>query len=77
MSVFRPALWLVSVLSFMYSVVAFVGRLEQDAYVAAIVAVFAGSGLVLIAELEDEHNRRIAQTRMDVWARRDREGFGA
>lgn len=76
MTLFRPALVLTSLLAGIYSVVAFLGHLEGDAYVAAIVAILAAGGVLLINEMEAEHNRRIAQTRRDVWTRRGREGFG-
>jgi hypothetical protein len=40
---------------------------------AIATAMFAGSSVVLVDYLDAEHNKRIAQTREDVWERREGE----
>lgn len=71
MNFIRFILVLTAALCSMSAVVNFAARMETDCYVNIVVAICALGGVVLIDYLEHEHNRRIAQTRRDVWRRRE------
>lgn len=75
----KPGLYFISVITGLYSVVAFCGGLPTDAKVSALIALLALAATFFIdhaasqAERDADERLRMAEYRFDVWARRDGE----
>ncbi|MGV7251884.1 hypothetical protein PJJ30_23950 [Mycobacterium kansasii] len=67
----RTALLIAAIGASVYAVAAFVGQLETDCYIAALVAILALGGVIATDYLGVEHDRRIREERARTWARRD------